>query len=117
MCPVHNLELYLELTKETKSFKLFVNPDCSEISLNKLRFYMCKFIRKGDPGSFPKVHDLRKLASSYAFFSHMKLDDICSLVGWSSFRVFRKHYLKPINDIKSSLVVLGRKVPGSPSSS
>ena len=108
---MNNLKIFLKLSAETKSFKLFVRPDLGELSLNKLRWYLCKFIRLGDPTSFPKVHDLRKVASSYAFFSNMNVEEICSLVGWSSYRVFRKHYLKAIKDVKTSLIVLGLKVP------
>ena len=113
LCSVNNLKKFLALSCSTQSFKLFVRPDLSDLSVNKLRWYICKFIRLGDPGSFPKVHDLRKVASSYAFFNSMNTEEICSLVGWSSFRTFKRHYLKSIKEVKSALVVLGVKTSGS----
>ena len=114
LCPVSNLKKFLTLTSAAVSLKLFVKPiDLSDLSLLKLKFYLCKFIRLADPGSFPRVHDLRKVASSLAFLRNVDLGDICNLTGWSSIRVFRKHYLKEIRAVKSSLVTMGSAVPGS----
>ena len=91
-----------------------MNPnDLSELSVNKLRLYMCKFIRLANPGSFPKPHDLRKLATSYAFFRSMSIEELCNIVGWASIRVFRKHYMRNISELSSSVVVLGSVVSGS----
>ena len=114
LCPVFNLRKFLLLSRQNPSVKLFVKPsDLTELPLSKIRWYICKFIRLAEPGSFPKGHDLRKIASSFAFFRHMTLKEICSLTGWSSFRVFKKHYMKEIRSVKSSIVVLGSSVPGS----
>ena len=114
LCPVHTIKKYLLVTEASNSFKLFVNPvSLLDLSLFKLRFFICRFIREADPGSFPKTHDLRKYASSFAFFRGMDISNVCNLVGWSSFRIFKKHYLKPIKEVKSSLVVLGSRFPGS----
>ena len=110
---MNNLKTFLRLSNGTTSSKLFVKADLSELSINKLRWYLCKFIRIGDPDAFPKVHDLRKVASSYAFFKSMNMEEICTLVGWSSYRVFRRHYLRKIRDVKSSFIVLGVKIPGA----
>ena len=74
---------------------------------------MCKFIRMANPGVFPKSHDLRKYATSFAFLRGMDRSDLCSVVGWSSISVFKKHYLKQIDEISSPVIVLGTKLPGS----
>ena len=87
-----------------------------DLTVNKIRHFLCKFIRLGDPASFPKAHDLRKIATSYAFFKSMTNQEICDLVGWSSIRVFKRHYLRQINEISSSLVVLGSAVGTSSAS-
>ena len=114
LCPVNNLCIFLKLTEDSPSIKLFVKPsDLSDLPINKLRWFVCKFIKIADPGSFPKIHDLRKVASSFAFFRHMNLEKICSLTGWSSFRVFKRHYLQDIAAVRSSVVVMGSGVPGS----
>ena len=114
LCPVNNLSLYLEGTARTRSFRMFVHPtSLSDLSVHKIRLSLCKFIRLGDPGSFPRAHDLRKMATSYAFFKSMSSQEICDLVGWSSIGVFKRHYLRQIEEISSSLVVLGSVVQGS----
>ena len=114
LCPVNSLSVYLSLTARTRSFKLFVDPrDLSDLSIHKLRLYLCKFIRISNPGSFPKTHDLRKLATSYAFFNHMSSNELCDVVGWSSIRVFYKHYLKRISELSSSVVMLGKILPSN----
>ena len=64
----------------------------------------------GDPGSFPRAHDLRKRATSYAFFKAMSSQQMCDLVGWSSINVFKRHYLRQIEDLSSPVVVLGSVV-------
>ena len=114
LCPVRSLETYLKLSKDAESVKLFVHPEnLKDLPLSKLRYYMCKFIRLANPNVFPKTHDLRKLATSYAFFKSMNTDEICDVVGWSSIRVFKKHYLKQIEALSSSIVCLGKEVPAS----
>ena len=111
LCPVMNLERYLRLSRDTVSVKLFVNPvTLKDLSVNKLRYFLCKFIRMADPTMCPKTHDLRKMASSYAFFKSMKIQDICELVGWSSIRVFKKHYMKDIEAISASVICLGSEI-------
>ena len=114
LCPVVNLQKYLSLTSSTRSWKLFVHPvTLSDITTHKLNLYLCKFIRLGNPGCFPKAHDLRKFATSMAFLRGLDKSDVCDLVGWSSINVFKKHYLKQIEEISSPLIVLGSRVPGS----
>ena len=106
--------MFLDLTKQSKSLKLFVHPVAlSDLSIHKLRWFLCKFIRSADPGSFPKTHDLRKLAASYAFFRSMSVSEMCDLVGWSSVRVFTKHYLRQITELSTPLVVLGTRISES----
>ena len=106
------LRSYLDSSSSTKSFKLFVNPvDLSDLSIAKIRLYLCMFIRIADPGSVPLSHDLRKIASSFAFFHSMSFQEIQGVTGWKSCRVFVKHYLKQINEVSSSFVALGSKVP------
>ena len=114
LCPVENLIKFLNLSSSTASIKLFIRPsDLTDLPISKLRWFICKFIRLADPSSFPKVHDLRKLASSFAFFNFMDMQDICSLTGWSSLRVFRRHYLREINAVRSSVVAMGSAFRGS----
>ena len=112
LCPVEKLRAYLYKTSATRSFKIFVNyKSLQDATIQKIRLYLCKFIRASNPGSFPRTHDLRKLATSFAFFKSMSNDDMCDIVGWSSINVFRRHYVRQIEDVSSPFIVLGRTVP------
>ena len=112
LCPVHKLRQYLQATATSSSMKLFLDPvGLSDLSLFKLRHLICLFIRMSDTGAFPKLHDLRKVASSYAFFRTMSLDNICGVTGWSSCRVFKRHYMTQLQEGGSSFVALGTSVP------
>ena len=84
-----------------------------DFSVNKLRLVVWKFIRLANPDSFLRSHGLRKMTSSYAFFRQMDVQEIYEVVGGSSILVFRRHYLKGIEEVSSSLVVLGSEVPAS----
>ena len=64
-----------------------------------------------DPGSFPGTHDLRKVVLSYAFFRTMSVVDISGVPGWSSCRVFEKHYMFRIKEVGSSFLTLGYRGP------
>ena len=110
---MNKLELYLRKTSLTTSFKIFIHPvTLKDVSIQKLRLSMCKFIRLGDPSAFPRTHDLRKLASSFAFLKSMSSAQLCKLVGWASIKVFKRHYLKQIGEVSASFIALGSKVKG-----
>ena len=114
LCPVGFLDRFLKATGGSRSSKLFIHPHTLEdLSVNKLRLYICKFIRMADPTSFPRSHDLRKMATSFAFFRSLSTEEICNVVGWSSIRVFRRHYLRQIQEVSSPIIVLGSRVAGS----
>ena len=105
------LKSYLISTRRTKSYTLFVDPvDLKHLSIHKIRLLLCKYIRLADPGAFPKSHDLRKLASSYAFLKSLSFEQIKDVTGWSSCQVFRKHYFKKLQEVGSSFIALGSRV-------
>ena len=109
LCPVAAISHYLSLTSSTSSQRLFVHPvSMGDITIHKLRWYLCKIIKRSNPGSIPKAHDLRKMAATFAFFSHVSLSEICSLVGWKSIRTFKRHYLMQIQSLSSKILVMGK---------
>ena len=82
LCPIWNLGQYLEVSSASRSLNLFFDSvSFHSLSLAKIRLLLCKFIRLTDPESFPKSHDLRKVASSFAFLRTMSLADIYEVVG------------------------------------
>ena len=109
LCPVAALQHFLRLSQSSSSQKLFVHPSSLQgLTINKLRWYLCKIVKLSNPSSIPKCHDIRKMAASFAFFGQMSLEDILSLSGWRSINVFRKHYLVDIQAISNQFVVYGK---------
>ena len=73
---------------------------------------MTVLIKASNPESIPKSHDIRRMASSLAFFAGMQFSAMSDLTGWSSMRVFTKHYLKLVTALATALVVMGRQLDG-----
>ena len=108
LCPVIALKNYLYLTRSCIGGQLFrTHTTMKPCSLTKLKEYVCRVIKIANPNSVPKSHDVRKMAASVAFFQNMDVSELCSKVGWSSSRVFYKHYLKQISQVSQPCVVLG----------
>ena len=112
MCPVYAIEKYLACTSNFKSGPLFLSvKNDKPMSKAACAFSLCSIIKESQPGVFPKAHDVRKMATSLAFFANMDLRVICQRVGWASPNVFRKHYLRQIDMVVENCIVLGRSLP------
>ena len=111
LCPIFNVKRLICLTKTSKSTALFVNDTSLQpISKKKLAEALCLFIKLTNPSSFPKSHDVRKVASSLSFMACTSLEEVCDYTGWRSGRVFFNHYFKHIKDLISNVVVLGQPI-------
>ena len=111
LCPVATLRDYLRVTTRHESPSLFIHPNGKDRwTPTEARKVLCKLIREANPNSWPKSHDIRKMASSYAFFGAMNFQSISSFTGWSSVGVFVRHYLNAIEDLRQPCVVLGRNI-------
>ena len=71
---------------------------------------MTYFIKRADPDSIPSGHDPRKVASSLNFFQYMSFEGLRTYTGWKSTRVFYKHYLKKLQEVKHFVVAAGNIV-------
>ena len=78
------------------------------LSLLGTRCYLTSLIKRFNPESIPKTHDIRKMASSLAFFEGMAFPDISTMTGWSIPNVFIRHYLHEIKSVMRACVVLGK---------
>ena len=117
LCPVKALSNYRLATSRRSSGLLFLVPGSTQPqSKSKIANLLCKTIKLSQPTAFPVSHDIRKMSFSLAFMANMNIQVICGKAGWSSSGVFLKHYLKQINDVKSTCVVLGQTLPNSRSS-
>ena len=59
----------------------------------KLRTLVCSLIKNACPESFPKSHDIRKLASSTLLLGTGNLNQVIKHCHWHSSKSFVKHYL------------------------
>ena len=108
LCPVHTIKEYLKRTSEVNIGNLFIHHSkrtaLSKVQLSKT---MLSLIRTANSASFPKVHDVRKYATSLAFLNEAEFPDLVAYTGWHSVKVFLTHYHKELEDMKHSLVAAG----------
>ena len=102
LCPVNSLKKFLAEISASKGNLFFdKRGPCSKLSIAN---HMCNLIKM----SQPIPHQVRKMATSLAFLSHFTTEEVCESVGWSSIRVFYKHYLQPLQEVSHPCVILGR---------
>ena len=113
LCLVDTTRIYLNLTNNVTTGPLFISLNHVPLSKFKCSSILCQIIKESQPNVFPCSHDIRKMTTSLAFLRQCRPIQICNTVGWSSSRVFRRHYLKQINDVVSNCVVLGNCLPNN----
>ncbi|XP_068232529.1 uncharacterized protein [Palaemon carinicauda] len=111
LCPVTTLKSYLSRTSTTTTGPLFIREHGGTITLKGIRQQILYFIKQANPESFPHVHDIRAVATSINFFHHMKFDELSKYTGWKSPKVFKRHYLKPLEALRFATVAAGNVVP------
>ena len=101
LCPCKSLSEYLTLTKHTKSSQLFVHPThLGKWGIASMRLAIVRLIKASQPQSLARAHDLRKVASSLAFYSKMSINKINQKMGWKSRSIFRRFYLLRIKELQ-----------------
>ena len=72
LCPVSTLRTYLRRTREYRYGPWFRHSESGKsLSLTDIKILITRVIKLCNPNSIPKTHDIRKLASSLAFFGFM----------------------------------------------
>ncbi len=102
------LKCYLRATKSLNATKLLINPatlvPCTASTITNL---LRKLVRISQPGIYCAFHDLRKFATSKAFFALMSCKGIRSKGGWASNRTFASRYLAKSLGSRVPCVALG----------
>ena len=117
LCPVRALKIYLErvLSRRKGRKRLFISHLDSydkEISCDTISRWIVQTIklaygtRKLNQVSV-NAHEVRALASSWAWSNKVPLDDIVKAGFWSSENSFIKFYLRDVSILASSLASLG----------
>ena len=108
LCPVLTLKSYLDRTSNVKTGGLFIDhKKQTALSITQIRKRMLSLIRAANPDSFPKVHDIRKYATTLAFLNDAQFHELSAFTGWSSIRVFINHYRRELEDIRHTVVATG----------
>ncbi|XP_068200405.1 uncharacterized protein [Palaemon carinicauda] len=110
LCPVNTLKAYLNGTSIKSSGPLFIRENGGTITLKGIRQQILYFIKQANPESFPHVHDIQAVATSINYFHHMNFDELTKYTGWKSPKVFKRHYLKPLEALKFATVAAGNVV-------
>ena len=82
LCPVATTQAYLDRTANITFGSLFRHHSSGKsLSVAAVRCRLTSLIKKSNLGPIPKTHDLRKMASSVAFFEGMSFPDISKMTG------------------------------------
>ena len=109
LCPIRALKRYLRFTRTLRSpnqRKLFIshNPgyskDITKATLGRwLRLVISKAYDSTSSDSLlsPRAHEIRAWASSLAFKTSLRLDDVLQAAYWKSKNSFISHYLRDVS--------------------
>ena len=100
----------MDRTDKWRAGALFKREGGGTITIDGIRQQILYFIKEADPNSFPKVHDVRAIATSVNFFQHMNFQALTQYTGWKSSRVFMRHYFRNIDSLKFHAVAAGKVV-------
>ena len=93
LCPVNNMQLYLNCCEQTSAGPLFTSRSGSPLTVFMLSRLICRLVLKADPAAKVKVHDIRKFASSLSLMQCMDVKGLLNAMRWKSSSAFFRHYL------------------------
>ena len=117
LCPVAALQDYVDATSGYQGQAMWVDPHSLRPLTTKLiAARLVRLIQQADPSSCPKAHQVRKYASSLAFFRSFDVETVRLAGQWSSSASFVSRYLLPhLQDVPCVALGSGpRSVPSVP---
>ena len=131
LCPVRAIKLYLsrseERAKSLNAQRLFIHWEKdTNLKSSHLSKWLVELIQEAHQEASPEVlqlqgvsgHQVRSLASSWAYFKDVPLSQIRDSVGWRSRDVFTAHYLKDVSSDESNwpanVVLAGQIIHSTP---
>ena len=95
LCPVAALKAYVSSTRSYSGPGLWVDPESRRgLKTSDIAKRLVRLISLADPASRPKAHQVRKYASSLAFFRSFDVDQVRRAGQWSSSACFVRIYLQ-----------------------
>lgn len=117
LCPVRCLTEYIKRTKDIRaSSKLFITltPPFKQLGRDTFsRWLKTVMVRSGIDLKVFQGHSVRKSASSHLFQCSQSFDLLLQHCGWANKHVFVKHYLRPIDSMKTEERPNGEKSASS----
>ena len=120
LCPVRALRIYLTrvFPRRKNRKRVFIShlenypKEISSDTVSRWIVQTIRFAYEGSSLELPKVnaHEVRALASSWAWFNKVALEDILRASYWSSENSFIRFYLRDISTLSRSLARLGPMV-------
>ena len=96
LCPVASLRAYVAATSNYSDNALWVDPRSLKVLKSAdLATSLVHLISLADPLSHPKAHQVRKYASTLAFFRSFDVEQVRRAGQWSSSASFIQRYLQP----------------------
>ncbi|CAI4226871.1 unnamed protein product [Auanema sp. JU1783] len=96
LCPVKHINAYLNLTKETKCEKLFINRKTgSPLSSATLARWIKEQLSAAGISSNFSAHSIRGAVATKATFKGMSVDSLMKQLNWRSKRTVERFYLRP----------------------
>lgn len=125
ICPIYNLQQYLEITNKICSNKnqvrpdqLFIKSDSSPFSTHQLRSSIREIIFRADPFSNKSTstpHSIRKTAATILDYRGFTLRDIMNQMQWRSSETYMKYYCQIglVPNTSRSCVIAGNIIPST----
>ena len=125
ICPIANLNKYIEITARICEEKriprpdqLFIKEDTTPYTLHQLRSSIKDIIIRSEPASIVKntsFHSMRKVASTTLDYRGYTLQQIISSMQWRSQNTYTKYYCKLglVRRSTRGCVVAGRHLPST----
>ena len=115
LCPVCSLREYLRRTSKfiNRPRRLFVSPRCPSraMSKNGISFLLREVIAQSGASSeevaTPRVHSIRSIAISSAFFKNWLIASVLESASWKSNSVFTSFYFRDLQYVFEGVCSLG----------
>ena len=117
LCPVRQLQLYLRDTERIRGGRtrllLHWDPLIDDIQRTHVSRWLVEVVKEAytradlEYDDDIRAHELRAIASSWAYVNQVRLEDILAAASWRSSGVFQGSYLRDMSSIADGMATLG----------
>ena len=125
LCPVFNLNKYLQITSKlcqenngTRPDQLFIKENTLPFTTHQLRASVRDIISRGDslaPKEASTFHSFRKVTSTLLDHRGFTLSDILESMQWRSSQTYLRYYcqLDSVQPVSQSCIIAGNHIPST----